>query len=183
MWQAHFHLHAAMASDDTILPRGETGEIVLRGRGTMLRYKDDPVATAEVQRHGWHHTGDIGHRDEDGYVFITDRLRDVIISGGFNVFPFEVEQAILKRSEVADCAVIGIPSEEWGESVHACVELHPDAVLGQAALIDHCKRLVGSVKAPKTIEFVTTLPRSPVGKVLKRELRAPYWADRPGSIV
>ncbi|MCV7411398.1 hypothetical protein AWC05_09280 [Mycobacterium florentinum] len=173
----------AMDDDGIILPPGETGEIVLRGPTTMLCYLDDPEATAEVQRHGWHHTGDIGHRDEDGYVFITDRLRDVIISGGFNVFPFEVEQAILERPEVADCAVIGVPSEQWGETVHACIELRPGAVLSETTLIDHCKRLVGSVKAPKTIEFVTGLPRSPVGKVLKRELRAPYWANRARSIV
>ncbi len=173
----------AMAADGTVLPPGETGEIVLRGPTTMLRYLDDPDATAEVQRHGWHHTGDIGHRDDDGYVFITDRLRDVIISGGFNVFPFEVEQAILALGHVADCAVIGIPSEEWGESVHACVELRQDAALTPAELIEHCKKVVGSVKAPKTVEFVTSLPRSPVGKVLKRELRAPYWANRARTIV
>ncbi|MGV0795516.1 AMP-binding protein [Mycolicibacterium elephantis] len=173
----------AMAADGTVLAPGETGEIVLRGPTTMLRYLDDPAATAEVQRHGWHHTGDIGHRDEDGYVFITDRLRDVIISGGFNVFPFEVEQAILSRSEVADCAVIGIPSEQWGESVHACVELSAGAALTHAELIEHCKRLVGSVKAPKSVEFVTSLPRSPVGKVLKRELRAPHWTDRARTII
>ncbi|CDO88584.1 hypothetical protein AWC29_07245 [Mycobacterium triplex] len=173
----------AMAADGTILPPGETGEIVLRGPTTMMRYLDDPAATAEVQRHGWHHTGDIGYRDEDGYVYITDRVRDVIISGGFNVFPFEVEQAILELSEVADCAVIGIPSEQWGESVHACIELNAGAQIDEAALIDHCKRRVGSVKAPKTVEFVATLPRSPVGKVLKRELRSPFWANRARSIV
>ena len=173
----------AMAADGTILPPGETGEIVLRGPTAMMRYLDDPVATADVQRHGWHHTGDIGHRDDDGYVFITDRVRDVIISGGFNVFPFEVEQAILELTEVADCAVIGIPSEQWGESVHACVELNAGAEINQAALIEHCKRRVGSVKAPKTVEFVTILPRSPAGKVLKRELRGPYWANKPRSIV
>lgn len=173
----------AMATDGTVLPAGETGEIVLRGPTTMLRYLDDPVATDEVQRHGWHHTGDIGHRDDDGYVFITDRLRDVVISGGFNVFPFEVEQAILSRPEVADCAVIGIPSEQWGESVHACVELRPGAVLTDETLIEHCKRRVGSVKAPKSVEFVVSLPRSPVGKVLKRELRAPHWTNRKRSIV
>lgn len=173
----------AMSPDGTVLAPGETGEIVLRGPTTMLRYLDDPAATAEVQRHGWHHTGDVGHRDADGYVFITDRLRDVIISGGFNVFPFEVEQAILARPEVADCAVIGIPSEQWGESVHACVELRPAAELSTDTLIAHCKQQVGSVKAPKSVEFVTGLPRSPVGKVLKRELRAPHWADRARKIV
>ncbi|WP_164478273.1 class I adenylate-forming enzyme family protein [Mycolicibacterium stellerae] len=172
-----------MNPDGAVLPPGVTGEIVLRGPTTMVRYLDDPGATEEVQRHGWHHTGDIGRRDEDGYVFITDRLRDVVISGGFNVFPFEVEQAILSHPDVADCAVIGIPSDEWGESVHACVELRPEATLTEITLIQRCKQLVGPVKAPKSIEFVAGLPRSPVGKVLKRELRARYWEHRERTIV
>ncbi|MCX2929874.1 AMP-binding protein [Mycobacterium sp. CVI_P3] len=173
----------AMDAAGAVLPAGQTGEIVLQGPATMLRYLDDPEATADIRRYGWHHTGDIGRRNPDGFVYITDRLRDLIISGGFNVFPFEVEQAILMRPEVADCAVIGIPSEQWGESVHACVELRPGAALGPDALIEHCKRTVGSIKAPKSVEYLTDLPRSPVGKVLKRALRENYWADHAGSII
>jgi fatty-acyl-CoA synthase len=173
----------AMAPDGAVLAPGATGEIVLQGPTTMLRYLEDPEATHEVQRHGWHHTGDIGHRDEDGYVFITDRVRDVIISGGFNVFPFEVERAILGLEGVDDCAVIGIPSDEWGESVHACVQLSSGATLSAEYIIGICKQAVGSIRAPKSVEFVAELPRSPVGKVLKRELREWHWSGRSRMIV
>lgn len=172
----------AMDPEGRVLPPGESGEIVLRGPTTMLGYLDDPDATAAVQAFGWHHTGDIGHRDADGYVFITDRVRDVVISGGFNVFPFEVEQALLTHPQVMDCAVIGVPSDEWGETVHACVELRPNARVGEAELIRHAKGIVGSIKAPKSLEFVAELPRSPVGKVLKRALREPHWAGRTRAV-
>lgn len=172
----------AMAADGAILDPGATGEIVLRGPTTMRGYLGDPEATQEVQAYGWHHTGDIGHRDQDGYVFITDRVRDVIISGGFNVFPFEVEQAILRLAEVDDCAVIGVPSDEWGESVHACVQLRTGADLSAEHIISLCKETVGSIKAPKTVEFIE-LPRSPVGKILKRELRVRYWSGHRQMIV
>ena len=165
----------AMADDGTILPPGETGELVLRGPTTMKEYLDDPVATAEAQAHGWHHTGDIGYRDVDGYVFITDRKRDMIVSGGFNLFPFEIEQVLLAHPAVQDCAVIGVPDEKWGEAVKACVQLKAGAQVDEETLIAVCKESLGSMKAPKSVDFIDDLPRSPVGKVLKRELRAPYW--------
>jgi acyl-CoA synthetase (AMP-forming)/AMP-acid ligase II len=128
-----------------------------------------------VQAHGWHHTGDIGYRDPDGYVYITDRLRDMIVSGGFNIFPFEIEQVLFAHPAIQDCAVIGVPDEKWGEAVKACVQLKPGAAVSADELLDICKAKLGSMKAPKSVDFVPELPRSPVGKVLKRELRIPYW--------
>jgi acyl-CoA synthetase (AMP-forming)/AMP-acid ligase II len=172
----------AMSDDGQLLPPGETGEIVLRGPTVMLEYLDDPVATAEVQAHGWHHTGDIGRREADGYVYITDRKRDMIVSGGFNIFPFEIEQVLLTHPAVQDCAVIAVPDPKWGEAVKACVELKPGAAASAAGLIDACKAALGSMKAPKSIDFVDTLPRSPVGKVLKRVLREPYWAGQSRQV-
>lgn len=164
--------------DDTgrLLEAGETGEVVLRGPTMMDGYLDDEAATREIQQFGWHHTGDIGRRDEDGYFYITDRKRDLIISGGFNIFPFEVESALMRHSAVQDCAVIGVPDAKWGEAVKACVQLKAGAQADADELIAWAKAEIGSMKAPKSIDFVANLPRSPVGKVLKRDLRAPYWA-------
>jgi acyl-CoA synthetase (AMP-forming)/AMP-acid ligase II len=172
----------AMDESGRILPPGETGELVLRGPTTMIGYLDDEAATAEIQAGGWHHTGDIGHRDAAGYVFITDRKRDMITSGGFNIFPFEIEQALLAHPAVQDCAVIGVPDAKWGEAVKACVQLKPGAQATGEELIAACKAAIGSMKAPKSVDFVPDLPRSPVGKVLKRELRAPYWAGRDRQV-
>lgn len=167
-----------MDEEGRILGPGETGEVVLRGPTMMDRYLDDEAATAEIQKYGWHHTGDIGRRDEDGYFYITDRKRDLIISGGFNIFPFEVESALMKHPAVQDCAVIGVPDEKWGEAVKACVQLKPGVQASADELIAHAKALIGSMKAPKSLDFVDSLPRSPVGKVLKRELRVPYWEGK-----
>jgi len=171
-----------MGQDGRILPPGNTGEIVMRGPTAMREYLDDPAATKEVQAHGWHHTGDIGYRDADGYLYITDRLRDMIVSGGFNIFPFEIEQVLFAHPSVQDCAVIGVPDPKWGEAVKACVQLKPGAVVSAENLIAACKAALGSMKAPKSVDFLDQLPRSPVGKVLKRELRAPYWEEMQRSV-
>jgi acyl-CoA synthetase (AMP-forming)/AMP-acid ligase II len=172
----------AMGEGGRILPPGETGEIVLQGPTAMLEYLDDPAATSEAQAHGWHHTGDIGYRDDDGYVYITDRLRDMIISGGFNIFPFEIEQVLFAHPAVQDCAVIGVPDQKWGEAVKACVQLKAGAEVSANELIAACKDQLGSMKAPKSVDFIEQLPRSPVGKVLKRELRAPYWEEKSRGV-
>jgi acyl-CoA synthetase (AMP-forming)/AMP-acid ligase II len=148
----------------------------------MTGYLNDPDATALVQAHGWHHTGDIGLRDADGYVYVTDRMRDMIVSGGFNIFPFEIEGVLLGHPAVQDCAVIGVPDPKWGEAVKACVQLKPGLAASEQELIAACKRALGSMKAPKSVDFIADLPRSPVGKVLKRELRAPYWAGRERQV-
>ncbi|MBV7586231.1 AMP-binding protein [Pseudomonas sp. PDM33] len=164
-----------MSDDNQILPQGETGEICVRGDLIMKGYYKDPQKTAETIIDGWLHTGDIGHLDADGYLHITDRKKDMIISGGFNVYPSEVEQVLWGHPAVQDCAVIGVPDEKWGESVKAVVELATGQSVSAEELIALCKERLGSVKAPKTVDFIDALPRSPVGKVLKKDLRASYW--------
>jgi acyl-CoA synthetase (AMP-forming)/AMP-acid ligase II len=166
---------AIMDDHGNILKPGERGEIAIRSDITMDHYYKDPTATAEASAFGWHHTGDIGYKDEDGYVYIVDRKKDMIISGGFNIFPGEVEQVLLSHPSVQDCAVVGIPDSKWGEKVHAAVELKRGAPFQEASIIAFCKERLGSVKAPKSVEVVEQLPRSATGKVLRREVRALYW--------
>jgi acyl-CoA synthetase (AMP-forming)/AMP-acid ligase II len=168
-----------MDEGGNLLRPGEVGEIVARSNLVMREYHKDPEATAEVSKFGWHHTGDIGFKDENGYVFIVDRKRDMIISGGFNVFTTEVERAVLSHPDVQDCAVIGVPDEKWGEAVKAVVELKPGAAITPEALIVYLRPRLGGVKTPKSVEVWETLPRSPVGKVLKRAIRERYWQGRP----
>lgn len=168
---------AIMDDDGKHLPAGSTGEICMRGEIVMKGYYKQPDKTEETIIDGWLHTGDVGHLDKDGYLHITDRKKDVIISGGFNVYPSEVEQVIWTHSSVMDCAVIGVPDENWGEAVKAVVELKPGSDLCDQELIALCKAKLGSVKAPKSVDFIETLPRSPVGKVLKKAIRDTYWAN------
>ena len=165
-----------MNEANQVLPQGETGEICVRGDLVMKGYYKAPDKTAETIIDGWLHTGDIGHIDAEGCLHITDRKKDMIISGGFNVYPSEVEQVIWSHPAVQDCAVIGVPDEQWGEAVKAVVELNAGQQVGATELLELCKQKLGSVKAPKTVDFVAALPRSPVGKVLKKDLRARYWA-------
>lgn len=164
-----------MSDDGAILPQGETGEICVRGDLVMKGYYQAPEKTAETLVDGWLRTGDIGHVDAEGYLHITDRKKDMIISGGFNVYPSEVEQVLWSHPAVQDCAVIGVPDAQWGEAVKAVVELNAGQEVAAEALIALCKEKLGSVKAPKTVDFVEVLPRSPAGKVLKKDLRARYW--------
>jgi len=164
-----------MDDANQVLPRGETGEICVRGDLVMKGYYKAPEKTAETIVDGWLHTGDIGHIDDEGCLHITDRKKDMIISGGFNVYPSEVEQVIWSHAAVRDCAVIGVPDEKWGEAVKAVVELNAGQRVGADELIALCKEKLGPVKTPKSVDFVESLPRSPVGKVLKKDLRARYW--------
>ncbi|MHA3701460.1 acyl-CoA synthetase [Jatrophihabitans sp. YIM 134969] len=160
-----------MAEDGTWVPQGERGEIVVRSSLVMRGYLHDPDATAEASAHGWHHTGDIGFLGEDGYLFIVDRAKDMVISGGFNVYSSEVEQAVMAHPAVADCAVVGLPDDKWGERVTAVIQLRPGAELDPGELTAFVKERIGSVKAPKQIEVWPDLPRSKVGKVLKTEIK------------
>jgi long-chain acyl-CoA synthetase len=153
------------------LPRGEAGEILVRGPVVMMGYWRRPEDTQQAMRGGWLHTGDGGTMDKDGYVYVVDRIKDMVISGGENVYPAEVEEVLGRHSGVATSAVIGIPHEKWGETVHAVVVLRPDAALTEAALIAHCRTHLGAYKCPKSIEFRAALPLSAAGKVLKGELR------------
>ncbi len=165
-----------------ILPPDEVGEMAVRGPTVMFRYLNDPEATKAIQSNGWQRTGDLGYRDKDGFIYISDRKRDLIISGGFNVFPLEVEQTLLQHPAVQDCAVIGVPDEKWGEAVKAVVELAPGTEVTDTILIALCKEKLGSVMAPKSVDFIEQLPRSAVGKVLKREIRKTYWQNKKENI-
>ncbi len=162
---------AIMADDGHLLPAGEPGEIVVRGSLVMDGYYRDPAATAEVSRHGWHHTGDVGYLDAEGYLYVVDRLKDMVITGGFNVYSVEVETALMAHPAVRDCAVVGLPDETWGERVTAVVELHAGTSAGPADVVGFAKARLGGVKAPKQVEIWDDLPRSTVGKVLKKTIK------------
>jgi fatty-acyl-CoA synthase len=163
---------ALMDGKGRLLDRGERGEIVVRGPGVSPGYYNNPEATAEASRFGWHHTGDIGYFDEEGYLFIVDRAKDMIITGGFNVYSTEVEQALMTHPAVCDCAVVGLPDDKWGERVTAVVVLRPGAEATATEMIAYMKRRIGSVKAPKEIVVWSDLPRSLMKKVLKTDVRA-----------
>lgn len=163
---------AIMGEDGSQLPRGERGEIVVRGSLVMAGYYRDPEATAAASAHGWHHTGDIGYLDQSGYLYIVDRAKDMVITGGFNVYSAEVEQALMAHEAVRDCAVIGLPDDKWGERVCAVVQLQAGNVVDGDELMAFVKKRLGSVKAPKQVEIWPDLPRSTVGKVLKTEIRS-----------
>jgi fatty-acyl-CoA synthase len=168
---------AIMDDEGRLLPAGQRGEIVVRGPLVMAGYYQDPAASAEAARHGWHHTGDIGYLDPDNYLFIVDRAKDMIITGGFNVYSAEVEQALLTHPAVLDCAVIGLPDDKWGERVTAVIQPHPGQDLADADLRAFVKDRLGSVKAPKQVEVWPDLPRSKVGKVLKAEVKSRLLDD------
>ena len=163
---------AIMSPDGGLLPSGERGEIVVRGSLVMRGYYRNPDATAAASAYGWHHTGDIGYLDGDGYLYIVDRAKDMIITGGFNVYSTEVEQALMAHTDVQDCAVVGQPDEKWGERVVAVVQLQPGSLVGPEELIAFAKARIGSVKAPKQVLVWHDLPRSKVGKVVKPEIKA-----------
>ena len=168
---------AVMDLSGGLVPTGERGEIVVRGSLVMPGYYNNPAATEEASLHGWHHTGDIGYLDEDGFLYIVDRAKDMIISGGFNVYSTEVEQAILRHPGVQEAAVIGLPDEKWGERVVAVVQAAGGASLDPAELTAFVKEQIGSVKAPKQVEVWEDLPRSKVGKVLKTDIKSRLRAD------
>ncbi|MFA5937838.1 MAG: long-chain-fatty-acid--CoA ligase [Sinimarinibacterium sp.] len=169
--------------DGTPCDPREAGEITVRGPNIMLGYWNKPKQTAEVLRDGFYWSGDVGFLDEDHYLFIVDRSKDMIISGGENVYSTETEAALMSHEAVLECAVIGIPDHKWGEAVLAVVHLKPGHAAEEAELIAHCRRQIAGYKCPKSIEFVSSeLPKSAVGKILKREIRAGYWAGRPAVI-
>ena len=161
-----------------MLPPNEIGELVVRGNLVMRGYFNRPEENEAVSRFGWHHTGDVGYRDEDGYFYIVDRKKDMIISGGFNIYPSEIEQVLWQHPAILDCAVIGVPDEKWGEAVKAVVELKQGHQVSETELKDHCRVALGGLKTPKSIEVWDSLPRSTVGKVLKREVRERFWAGQ-----
>jgi acyl-CoA synthetase (AMP-forming)/AMP-acid ligase II len=168
-------------SHDRPLPTGEIGEICSRQLGQLLGYLDK-ARTPEVLRDGWVHTGDIGYLDSDGFLYIVDRKREMVVSGGFNVFPRQVEDVLLAHPAVAQAAVIGVPHPKWGEAVHAVVVLRDGAAASADELIAAVKERLGSVCAPKTVAFTNALPVNPSGKVDRRALRAPFWSGRDRQV-
>lgn len=170
-------------SEGNDLPVGQTGEIVCRCPGNMLGYWRKPEATAEtLVEGGWLRTGDAGYLDENGYLYIQDRIKDMIVTGGENVYPTEVENVLHSHPAVSEVAVIGVPSERWGEEIKAIVILRPGHAPGQDALLAWVRERIAGYKVPKSVEFAQAMPRSPSGKILKRELRRPFWENRSRQV-
>ncbi len=166
-------------ADGADVPPGEVGEIITRSSNNMLGYWNLPEATAAtLDKDGWIHTGDAGYMDADGYIFIHDRMKDMIISGGENVYPAEVESAIFGHPQVLEVAVIGVPDEKWGETVKAVVVPRPGEAVDPASVIAWARERIAPYKVPKSVDVIEALPRNASGKILRKDLRAPYWEGR-----
>jgi long-chain acyl-CoA synthetase len=166
-----------------VVPVGEAGEVCARSGNFMQEYWNRPDETAEAFRGGWYHTGDAGYLDRDGYLYLVDRVKDMIVTGGENVYSAEVENAVSSHEAVAQVAVIGIPDERWGESVHAIVILKEGATATPEEITAHSRSLIAGYKAPKSVEFRSEpFPMSGAMKVLKKDLRAPYWEGRERAV-
>jgi long-chain acyl-CoA synthetase len=161
---------------------GEVGEIQVRSQQVMKGYWNMPEETAKSIVNGWFRTGDAGYRDADGYVYIFDRVKDMIVSGGENVYPAEVENALMKHPAIADVAVIGVPDEKWGEVPMAIVVRKPDVAVTEQEIIDFSREHLAGFKTPKSVTWADALPRNPSGKILKKDLRAPYWEGRTRQV-
>jgi len=180
--QPYLGVHVRIVNDrGEDLEPGEVGEIIVRGN-TMLEFWKKPEETREIVKDGWLHTGDMGRYDEKGFIYIVDRKKDMIVSGGENIFPREVEEILYQHPAVKEGAIIGVPDPYWVERVHAVVVLKEGASLTSDGLIDFCKQKIARYKAPKSVEFVESLPKTPSGKILKRELRERYWAGRERKV-
>ncbi|QPC99524.1 fatty acid--CoA ligase [Qipengyuania soli] len=164
------------------LPLGEVGELICKSPSNMAGYWNLPEATANSLKDGWMYTGDAAYMDEDGYVYIQDRIKDMIISGGENVYPAQVESAIYGHPAVAEVAVIGVPDETWGEAVKACVVPKPGATVEPNDIIAFTRERLAGFKVPKSIDVIDVMPRNASGKILRRELRAPYWEGRDRQV-
>ena len=168
--------------NDNPVPTGEVGEICVKGKHVMLGYWKNPELTAEVLRGGWLHMGDMGYMDEEGYVYMTDRKADMIISGGENVYPKEVEDVIYAHPAVKECSVVSSPSEEWGEIVHAVVVLRPGRSATDNEIIEHCKKTLAGYKCPKAVSFWDDLPKTIIGKIMKKEIKQKFWEGKERMI-
>jgi acyl-CoA synthetase (AMP-forming)/AMP-acid ligase II len=165
-----------VGANDQPLPNGQIGEIAVRGPQLMRGYWNLPDATADALRGGWMHTGDAGVLDDEGFLYVQDRTKDMIVSGGENVYPREVEDVLFQHPAVADAAVIGVPDAKWGEAVKAIVVLKPGQSASTEELMRFCEGRLAGYKRPRSVDFVEVLPRNPSGKVLKKDLRESYWA-------
>jgi fatty-acyl-CoA synthase len=168
--------------DGADVPVGEVGEIAMRHRGVMLGYRNLPKETEEALRHGWLHTGDLARQDDTGLIYIVDRKKDMIISGGFNIYASEVERALVEHPSISAAAAIGVPDERWGERVTAFVVARPGQQVDVAAIQAYVKQVKGSMYAPKEVVVVDKLPMTPVGKVDKKTLREPYWGNTTRNV-
>jgi acyl-CoA synthetase (AMP-forming)/AMP-acid ligase II len=164
------------------LPYGEVGQILARGPQLMDGYHNRPDATAAALAGGWMHTGDAGSIDEDGYLYVSDRVSDMIISGGENIYPREIEDVLFRLPAVADAAVIGVPDDKWGETVKAVIQVKDGQTLTETEVRAHCRSHLGGFKQPTSVDFIDLIPRNLSGKVLKKDLRAPYWEGRARSV-
>ncbi|MDP2726557.1 MAG: AMP-binding protein, partial [Dehalococcoidia bacterium] len=164
------------------VPLGEVGELYMKGPMTFDCYYKDPEATLEVRREGWLTIGDLARRDEEGYFYIVDRKRDMIISGGANIYPAEIEQVLCTHPKVQDVAVIGVPDARWGEAVKAVVMLKQDQKATEQEIREYCRGRLAAYKIPSSVDFVREVPRTPSGKILKRELREPYWTGQARKV-
>ena len=171
-----------MDDDGRLVPPGTPGEIVMRSSQLLSGYYKNPDETQRARAFGWHHTGDIGVKDEAEYIYVVDRKKDMIISGGFNVYPADVERAITDHPAVQDCAVVGAPHDEWGEIVTAVIELKTGVTVSETEMMAWCRARLSGVKTPKAIHFTHELPRSAVGKVLRRKVREQFWVGRDRAI-
>lgn len=167
---------------DHVLPRGQVGEVRIKGEQIMQGYWKNERATAETLRNGWVYSGDYGMIDEDGFVFVVGRKKDVIISGGENIYPREIEELLNSHPAVKEVAVVGVPDDTWGESVKAVIALNEGAHLTEAEVIEYCKEHLASYKKPKSVDFRDALPKSSLGKILKNVIRDEFWRDRERQI-
>ncbi|MGN6816772.1 MAG: long-chain-fatty-acid--CoA ligase [Solirubrobacterales bacterium] len=168
--------------DDNEVPQGEVGEIVIRGHNVMKGYWQRPDATAEAMRGGWFHSGDMAKADEDGYFFIVDRKKDLIIRGGYNVYPREVEEILYEHPKVREAAVIGVPDDEWGEEIGAAIVLHEGEELTAEEVSQYVKERIAAYKYPRIVWFLDDLPKGPTGKILKREIVSPPASREEASV-
>ncbi|ASK33115.1 AMP-binding protein [Alloalcanivorax mobilis] len=172
-----------VADDDgNPVATGEAGEILVRGPDVMQGYWGAPDLTAEVISNGWYHTGDVARQDEEGFFFIIDRKKDMIISGGFNIYPAEIEKVLYQHESVAECCVVGAPDQEWGEKIIAFVVCRPDQSITEPALIDYCAQHLAGFKKPRHIRFVEELPKNPNGKVARRLVRDTFWKGQDRQV-
>jgi acyl-CoA synthetase (AMP-forming)/AMP-acid ligase II len=169
------HAIRVVAPDGSDCAPEEIGDILIRGPSLMTGYWNNSAATVEALRDGWMHTGDVGFFDSEAFLFIVDRKKDMIVSGGENIYSREVEEALLAHPAVLQAAVIGVPDPRWGESVKACIVLRPDCAASEDELIAHCRSQIASYKKPRSVDFLEALPRLFNGKIDKKELRARYW--------
>lgn len=168
--------------DGNDLPHGEVGELICKSPSNMIGYWNLPDATTSALKDGWMHTGDAAYMDEDGYVYIQDRIKDMIISGGENVYPAQVESAIYGHPSVGEVAVVGVPDDTWGEAVKACVVPKPGCAIDPADIITFTRERLAGFKVPKSVDVIDVMPRNASGKILRRELRAPYWEGRERQV-